>query len=73
MKLQGQVAIVTGGATGMGRGISSLLAAEGAKVLVNYRASADAAKEVVAGIESEGARQSPTRPTSSTTTKCRPW
>lgn len=54
MKLQGQVAIVTGGATGMGRGICALLAAEGAKVLVNYRASADAAKEVVAEIESEG-------------------
>lgn len=54
MKLQGQVAIVTGGATGMGRGISSLLAAEGARVLVNYRASADAAKEVVTEIESEG-------------------
>ena len=43
MKLQGQVAIVTGGATGMGRGISARLAAEGAKVLVNYRASAHAA------------------------------
>ena len=54
MKLQGQVAIVTGGATGMGRGICALLAAEGAKVLVNYRASADAAKEVVAEIENEG-------------------
>ena len=54
MKLQGQVAIVTGGGTGMGRGISARLAAEGAKVLVNYRASADAANEVVAEIAGNG-------------------
>ena len=48
------VAIVTGGATGMGRGISELLAAEGARVVVNYRASASAADEVVAGILKSG-------------------
>ena len=38
----------------MGRGISSLLAAEGAKVLVNYRTSADAANEIVEEIASRG-------------------
>ncbi len=54
MKLNGQVAIVTGGATGMGRAISTLLAAEGARVLVNYRASADAAREVVEEIRGAG-------------------
>ena len=54
MKLQGQVAIVTGGATGMGRAISELLAAEGARVVVNYRASSDAAREVVRGIRAAG-------------------
>lgn len=54
MKLEGQVAIVTGGGTGMGRGICELLAAEGARVLVNYRASAEAANEVAASIEQAG-------------------
>ena len=54
MKIEGQVAIVTGGATGMGRGISARLAAEGAKVLVNYRTSADAANELVAEIVGKG-------------------
>lgn len=54
MKLEGQVAIVTGGATGMGRGISIVLAREGARVLVNYRASKEAAHEVVEEIERAG-------------------
>lgn len=54
MKLKGQVAIVTGGATGMGRGICKMLAQEGARVLVNYRASADAAHEVVEEIHATG-------------------
>ena len=54
MKLQGKVAIVTGGATGMGRAISERLAAEGARVVVNYRASQEAAREVVAAIERGG-------------------
>ena len=54
MKLHGQVAIVTGGATGMGRAISERLAAEGARVVVNYRASADAAKDVVKSIQMAG-------------------
>ena len=56
MKLNGKVAIVTGGATGMGRAISLALAAEGSRVLVNYRAAADAAREVADEIKSLGGR-----------------
>ena len=34
-RLEGKVAIVTGGARGIGRSISTLLAAEGASVVIN--------------------------------------
>jgi 3-oxoacyl-[acyl-carrier protein] reductase len=54
MKLKDKVAIVTGGGTGMGRAISKCLAAEGAKVVVNYRASQSESEEVVAEIEADG-------------------
>jgi 3-oxoacyl-[acyl-carrier protein] reductase len=56
MDLKGKVAIVTGGGTGMGKAISTLLAASGASVAVNYsRSEADAvatAEELTkAGVE----------------------
>jgi 3-oxoacyl-[acyl-carrier protein] reductase len=38
----------------MGRAIAELFAAEGARVAVNYRASADEAEEVVSGIRTAG-------------------
>jgi acetoacetyl-CoA reductase len=49
-KLDGRVAIVTGGGRGIGKAIALALAAEGAKVAVNYNTSAGAAQEVVDAI-----------------------
>ncbi len=53
-ELDGRVALVSGGGRGIGRGISELLAANGATVAVNYRRDRDAADEVVARIRAAG-------------------
>ncbi|MFZ4721206.1 MAG: SDR family NAD(P)-dependent oxidoreductase [Ilumatobacteraceae bacterium] len=53
-ELDGRVVLVTGGGRGIGRGISELLAAQGATVAVNYRSDAEAAAETVAAIEAAG-------------------
>lgn len=47
MKLKGKVAIVTGSSSGMGEAIAKEFAKEGAKVVVNYTRSADAAAQIV--------------------------
>lgn len=54
MKVQGKVAIVTGGARDLGRAISVKLAAEGAKVCVNYFDNEDDAKETLDIITNAG-------------------
>src|ERR1019366_1028060 len=54
MRLQGKVAVVTGGGTGIGRGISEVFAREGARVLVNYNSSVDDANETVRAITGAG-------------------
>ena len=52
--LEGKVAVVTGGSRGIGRAIALELARRGAKVVVNYNRSGDAAAEVVEAIRAEG-------------------
>jgi 3-oxoacyl-[acyl-carrier protein] reductase len=52
--LGGQVALVTGGARGIGAAIARRLGASGATVVVNYRGSEEEARQVVADILAAG-------------------
>lgn len=53
-RLQGKVAIITGASKGIGADIAKGFAAEGARVVVNYRGSRDGAERAVAAIEASG-------------------
>ena len=54
MKLQDKVALVTGAGRGIGRAIAIELASQGAKVVLNYSRSAEAAEAAVAEIVESG-------------------
>ena len=56
MEWRNQVAVVTGGARGIGRATARLLAQHGAAVCVNYAVQSDAAEALVAEISTAGRR-----------------
>lgn len=55
-KLQGQVALITGGDSGIGRAVAVLFAREGADVCIVHLSSHDDARHTAAWVEAEGRR-----------------
>lgn len=56
MRLTGKVALVTGSSQGIGRGIATRFAQEGADVVINYNRTPGGAQEVLREVEAAGRR-----------------
>ncbi len=54
MRLENRVALITGAARGVGKGIALRFASEGANVIVNYRSSREAAEKLCEQIRAMG-------------------
>jgi 3-oxoacyl-[acyl-carrier protein] reductase len=57
-RLQGKTAVITGASSGIGQGIASSFAREGAHVIVNYNKSEQSARKVVEEIRAKGGKAS---------------
>ena len=55
-RLDGKIALVTGGSRGIGRACCEALGAQGATVIVNYRNGEDAARAVVDAVTAQGGK-----------------
>ena len=55
-RLDGKVALVTGGSRGIGRAISLLLAKQGAHVVIHYAGNEAAARETLEQVQGTGGR-----------------